>query len=137
SRSDLSQRFGPALRQFAFVGTGVVLFLIVVDAPGAFVAGLTTTVPLAAAFVAGSIAAGWLTGALVTNDSRDRFTLAAEFGSRDVGIAMPIAVAILGRVEFAQFAVTSPLTEIPLMLAAIALFRRWHERISAEQPVLT
>jgi BASS family bile acid:Na+ symporter len=124
SRPDLAERFGPGLRRLSFVGTAIVLVLIIADAPSAFAGGLTTTVPLAAAFVVGSIAAGWMTGALVTNDRKDRFALAAEFGSRNVGIAMAIAVTILGRVEFAQFAVTYALTEIPLMLAAIALFRR-------------
>jgi bile acid:Na+ symporter, BASS family len=124
SRPGFAKTLGPALRPLAFIGTAVVLFLIIVDAPVAFVGGLTTTVPLAAAFVVSSIVAGWITGVLVTKDRRDRFTLAAEFGSRNVGIAMAIAVTILGRVEFASFAVIYSLTEIPLMLAAIALFRR-------------
>jgi ACR3 family arsenite efflux pump ArsB len=77
--------------------------------------------------------AGWITGALVTKDRRDRFTLAAEFGSRNVGIAMAIAVTILGRVEFASFAVIYSLTEIPMMLAAIALFRRLQESMDVRR----
>jgi ACR3 family arsenite efflux pump ArsB len=43
---------------------------------------------------------------------------------------MAIAVTILGRVEFASFAVIYSLTEIPLMLAAIALFRRRQEAVA-------
>ncbi len=121
---DLAERCGPAMRRLAFIGTGVVLVLIILDAPNAFVAGLGTTAPLAAAFVLSSMGAGWMTAMLVTQDRRDRFTLAAEFGTRNVGVAMAIAVTLLGRVEFAQFAVTYALTEIPLMLIAIALFRR-------------
>jgi bile acid:Na+ symporter, BASS family len=84
---------------------------------------LSTTVPLAAAFVASSAAIGWMTAVPVTQDRRDRFTLAAEFGARNVGIAMVIAVTLLGRPDFARFAVTYALVEIPLMLAVIALFR--------------
>jgi bile acid:Na+ symporter, BASS family len=128
-RPGFAEKLGPALRPLAFIGTAIVLLLIIVDAPVAFVDGLTATVPLAAAFVVCSIVAGWLTGALVTRDRRDRFTLAAEFGSRNVGIAMAIAVTILGRVEFASFAVIYSLTEIPLMLAAVALFRRRQESV--------
>ena len=37
---------------------------------------------------------------------------------------MAIAVTLLGRVEFARFAYTYFLTEMPLMLVAVALFRR-------------
>jgi BASS family bile acid:Na+ symporter len=121
---DVAERYNAALRRLAFVGTAIVLLLIILDAPVAFVDGLGTTVPLAAAFVVSSFGAGWITAALVTRDGRDRFTLAAEFGSRNVGIAMAIAVTLLGRVEFAAFAVTYSLTEIPLMLIAISLFRR-------------
>lgn len=133
SRPGFAEKLGPTLRPLAFIGTAIVLLLIIVDAPVAFVGGLTTTVPLAAAFVVSSIATGWTTGALVTKDRRDRFTLAAEFGSRNVGIAMAIAVTILGRVEFASFAVIYSLTEIPLMLAAIALFRRQQESVDVRR----
>lgn len=85
--------------------------------------GVSTTVPLAATFVVCSMAAGWITAAGVTADRRDRFTLAAEFGTRNVAVATAIAVTLLGRVEFARFATTYFLTELPLMLVAIAVFR--------------
>ena len=123
-RPDLAERFGPAMRGVSVAGTALVLGLIVASAPTAFVAGLGATVPLAAAFVTGSIATGWVTGALATSDPRDRFTMAAQFGARNIAIAMTIAVTVLGQVAFAQFAVIYALTEVPLMLAAIALFRR-------------
>jgi ACR3 family arsenite efflux pump ArsB len=61
---------------------------------------------------------------LVTGDRRERFTLAAEFGTRNLGVAIAIAVTLLGSVEFARFALTYFLTEVPLMLMAIALFRK-------------
>ena len=93
------------------------------DDPKAFFGALSTTVPLAAAFVVCSMAAGWMTGSIVTTDRRDRFTLAAEFGTRNVAVATAIAVTLLGRVEFARFATTYFLTELPLMLVAIAVFR--------------
>jgi BASS family bile acid:Na+ symporter len=123
-RPQLAQRLGPAVRRVAFIGTGVVLALVVLDAPGDFFGALSTTVPLAALFVGGSIVTGWLCGMLVTGDARDRFALAAEFGSRNVGVAIAIAVALLGRVAFARFAAIYALVEIPLMLGAIAIFRR-------------
>jgi BASS family bile acid:Na+ symporter len=121
---DFAVRNRPGVQRLAFVGVGIVLVLIILDNPRAFASELTVTVPLALVFIACSAAAGWMTGAAVTADRRDRFTLAAEFGTRNLGVAMAIAVTLLGRVEFARFAYTYFLAEIPLMLAAIALFRR-------------
>jgi BASS family bile acid:Na+ symporter len=124
--ADQALRHRPVLERLAFVGVGVVLTLIILDDPRAFAADLPSTVPLAAIFIALSAAAGWLTAALVSRDPRDRFTLAAEFGTRNLGVAMAVAVTLLGRVEFARFAYTYFLTELPLMLVAIGLYRRRH-----------
>jgi BASS family bile acid:Na+ symporter len=120
---DVAERHRSALQRLAFAGIAVVLLLVIANDPQAFAGGLASTVPLAAAFVACSMGAGWMTGVTVTTDRRDRFTLAAEFGTRNVAVATAIAVTLLGRVEFARFATTYFLTELPLMLVAIALFR--------------
>lgn len=133
----LADRHAPAVRKVAFGVTALVLGLVVVQAPDAFVAGLSTTVPLATAFVLVSLAAGWLTGVLVTPDVKDRFTLAAEFGTRNIGIAVAIAVTFLGRVEFARFAVTYALVEVPLLLIAALFFRRQQPVIRGAAPFET
>ena len=114
----------PLLRQLSFAGVALVLALIVLDDPGAFVGGLSTTVPLAAAFVVCSAAGGWVTGAMLSRQPEDRFTIAVGFGCRNLGVAMAVAVSMLGRVEFARFAYTYFLAELPLMLIAVAVFRR-------------
>jgi BASS family bile acid:Na+ symporter len=114
----------PAVQRLAFIGVGIMLLLIILDDPRAFLSDLPSTVPLAAVFIALSAAAGWLAAAAVTGDPRDRFTLAAEFGTRNLGVAMAVAVTLLGRIEFARFAYTYFLTELPLMLVAISVFRR-------------
>jgi BASS family bile acid:Na+ symporter len=123
-RTRLADRYKRSVELSSFVGVGILLVLVIVDDPHAFAGGLSTTIPLAAAFVASSTAAGWMTATLVTGDHRERFTLAAEFGTRNLGVAIAIAVILLGRVEFARFALTYFLTEVPLMLMAIALFRK-------------
>jgi BASS family bile acid:Na+ symporter len=120
----LAQRYRPLLQRLSFLGVGGLIVVMILDDPSAFLTGLPTTTPLAAAFVVSCAGAGWLTSMLVTRDSRDRFTLAAEFGTRNVGVAMAIAVTVLGRVEFARFGLTYFMTEVPLMLAAVALYRR-------------
>ncbi len=80
--------------------------------------------PLATMFVAASFVTGWLVGRATGTSPQDRFTLATEFATRNVAVAAAIAVTLAGRVEFAVFATTYFLTEIPLMLGAIAVFRR-------------
>jgi bile acid:Na+ symporter, BASS family len=117
-------RHRPAVERVAFAGVGFMLFFVVLSAPRAFLDGLVSTVPLAAMFVTCSAAVGWMTASMVSNDPRDRFTLAAEFGTRNLGVAMAVAVTLLGRIEFVHFAYTYFLTEMPLMLVAIAAFRR-------------
>jgi ACR3 family arsenite efflux pump ArsB len=124
-------KYRPTAERLAFAGAGLMLVLIILDNPRAFVAELPTTVPLAAVFIVCSSAAGWLAATVVTQDPRDRFTLAAEFGTRNLGIAIAVAVTMLGRVAFARFAYTYFLTELPLMLLAAALFRRHAARLAA------
>lgn len=118
-----AERHRTALQRLAFAGIAGVLMLVILDDPQAFAGGLSTTVPLSAAFVVCSMGAGWIVAAGITADRGDRFTLAAEFGTRNVAVATAIAVTLLGRVEFARFATTYFLTELPLMLVAVAVFR--------------
>ena len=122
--ADLARRYQSTVQRLAFVGVGMVLLLIILDNPRAFLGDLPTTVPLAAAFIVCSMIVGWGTASMFAADRRDRFTLAAEFGTRNLGVAMALAVTLLGRVEFARFAYTYFLIEVPLMFGAIALFRR-------------
>jgi BASS family bile acid:Na+ symporter len=122
--ADRARRYQPTLQNLAFIGVGLMLVLIILNDPRAFLGDLPSTVPLAAVFIVCSAVAGWMAAAMVTGNPRDRFTLAAEFGTRNLGVAIAVAVTMLGRVEFARFAYTYFLTELPLMLVAVALFRR-------------
>ena len=123
-----AHRYRVPLQRLSFIGVSVVLVLVATNDARAFARELGSTVPLAVAFIVGSWSIGWLTSLLVTRDARDRFTLAVEFGTRHVGIATVLAVTVLGRVEFARFGATYFMTEMPVMLAAVALFRRFNDR---------
>jgi BASS family bile acid:Na+ symporter len=122
-------RYRPQLQRGALAAIAVILALVILESPRAFVGELRTTVPLAAVFIMCSMVAGWVTSLIVTADRRDRFTLAAEFGTRNFAAATAIAVTMLGRIEFARFATTYFLIELPIMMVAIWLFLR-----SAPQP---
>jgi BASS family bile acid:Na+ symporter len=129
SRSpDLARRCGPILQRVAFVGVAIILALIVAGDRGTFRRELATTAPLAAAFVTTSTIVGWVVAALITRDPRDRFTIAAEFGTRNIGIATAIAVTLLGRLEFGRFVAVYAMVEVPFLLGAVAAFRYWQRK---------
>lgn len=123
SRPALASRSQPYFRAFGFAGVAVLIVLIVASDPAAFVHGLRGTVPLAATFVAASFLAGSLSGTVSGASPSDVFTLATEFATRTMAVATAIALTPAGRVDFAVFATTYFLTEIPLMLGAIVVYR--------------
>lgn len=118
----------PAIQRGAFIALVLLLVLVIGSDVDQFASGLSDTVPLAVVFVVLSLGLGWLVGATVRAPLPDRFTLASEFATRNVAIAMAIAVTLLGQASFAFFAATYFLTELPLMLVAIAMYRWWTGR---------
>jgi len=124
SRPVLASRSQRYLRAIGVGGIVALIVLIVASDPVGFVNGLAGTVPLAATFVTTSFLAGWLVGGVTGASRSDGFTLATEFATRNIAVATAIAVTLAGRVEFAVFATTYFLTEAPLMLGAIIVFRR-------------
>ncbi|MBV8375381.1 MAG: hypothetical protein JO279_00095 [Verrucomicrobia bacterium] len=129
---EFAARYHAALQRLAFMALTVVLFLVIAEDPNAFVGGLSKTVPIAVAFVLSSLIVGWMVAAPVTRNRGDRFTVAVEFGTRNVSIATAIAVTLLGRIDFARFATTYFLTEVPLMLLAVFAFRRVQALLSTQ-----
>jgi BASS family bile acid:Na+ symporter len=112
-----------AIQRLGFAALGLLVVFVTWVELDAFLAGFASTVPLSAAFVAVSFAIGWMAAVAGRADRRVRFTLAAEFATRNVAIATAVAVTLLQRIDFAVFATTYFLVELPLMLAAVAVFR--------------
>jgi ACR3 family arsenite efflux pump ArsB len=50
-------------------------------------------------------------------------TLGVGVATRNVAIATAFAVTVLGQIQFAVFATTYFLVEVPIMLVAIGIFR--------------
>jgi len=120
---DAADRRGPAITRIAFTALALLIVFVVAARFDQFLAGLQRAVPMSAAFVVIAFAVGWLFASAARATRADRFALAAEFATRNVAVATAIAVTMLGRVEFAVFATTYFLTELPLMLAAVAVHR--------------
>jgi bile acid:Na+ symporter, BASS family len=117
-----------ALRQAGFGGLGALIVFVVVNQGAEFARSLPAAVLLSAAFVSSSGLAGLVIGRFAARDRADRFTLAVEFATRNVAVATAIAVTLAGRIEMAVFATTYFLTEMPIMLAAVVLYRRQQAR---------
>ena len=112
----------------AFALLGLLLATVIAVEHVRIATVLWQVVSIAAAFVILSFAAGWASGAAVRASGPDRFTLAAEFATRNIAIATTIAVTMLGRTEFAVFGSVYFLTELPLMLAAVVVWRWRRDR---------
>jgi bile acid:Na+ symporter, BASS family len=115
-RRDLFQGLG-------FAGVLAMVVLVIANDVQGFWDNVGITVPLATAFVIGSFAIGLTIALSSWASDRDSFTLAAEFATRNVAVATAIAVTLMGRIGFAVFATTYLLTELPLMLIAVLVFR--------------
>jgi BASS family bile acid:Na+ symporter len=117
------ERLRPGLQRLGFGALSLLVALVLAeDFPG-FVGRFGSTAPLAALFVVGSFVTGALSARLATRDAGERFTLAAEFATRNLGVAVAIAVTLLGNVAFTYFATTYFLIELVLLFAATALRR--------------
>ncbi len=123
-----------SVQRLAFALLAVLLLLIIAVERDRIASELAEVVQIAAVFVTASFVVGWLAGTVVRASGADRFALASEFATRNVAIATAIAVTLLGRTEFAAFASVYFLTELPLMLAAAVVWRRYRERPSLLSP---
>ncbi|MBN1346954.1 MAG: hypothetical protein JXQ73_29965 [Phycisphaerae bacterium] len=72
--------------------------------------------------------AGWITSAAVGLPAHDRMTFAVVFATRHVVLGSAVAVTLLGCVDYAAFGVVYFVTEVPLLLALVALHRRRQPR---------
>ena len=97
-------------------------FIIVQEAEH-FARALSDVAPAVALLTVLAFGAGWATGWASGAGAMDRFTVGMDFVVRNVGIATAIAVTILGRVEFAVFATVYFLAQVPILLAAVLVFR--------------
>ncbi len=112
------------LRAGAIVGFLLLLAFIVYQATELFVQHFFTLLGAASIFILFSMIGGYLIGRLSRLAPRDRFTVVSELGVRNVAISTTLAVTVLSRPDFAVFGTAYFIIEAPLLLAAVALYRR-------------
>jgi BASS family bile acid:Na+ symporter len=119
----LAERHGRSLLAFSIATLAALLGFIIVQEAEHFARALTEIVPAVALLTVLAFGVGWTTGWASGAGATDRFTVGIVFVVRNVGIATAIAVTILGRVEFAVFATAYFLAQVPILLAAVLVFR--------------
>jgi len=119
----VSERHGPGLRRLSVLGIVALVAFVIYDQRHVFAQSFGAVAAASAAFTGLSMVLGFSVGWLGRLDAADRFTLLAEFAVRNLGIAAIVAATVLGRLEFLVFAAAFFLVQVPMMLAAVAVFR--------------
>jgi bile acid:Na+ symporter, BASS family len=123
-RPEFSRRRGNDLRNASIVGLGLLLAYVIGSRWQQIAADWQQTALAGALFVLLALLIGLVLGWLVRLDAAGVMTMGLMFATRNVALATVIAVALLNKVEYAGFAVVYFLTEVPLLLAAIVVYRR-------------
>ena len=120
---DVAERRRSTVQKVAFVALAAQMTVLIAGDASRFRSALPATVGLAVVFIGSASGLGWTVAAALRAARADRFTLAMEFGARNVAVATAMAVTLMGQTTFAIFAATYFLTEMPLLLVAAAWYR--------------
>ena len=121
---EVATRRRPWVFGSAFALLAVLLLLVIASGPGYAELGSRSAVALAVAFVASAFVLGGVIAWLLRGTPADRFTFSAEFATRNVAVALAIAMSFGGHREFVWFAALYLVVEIPLLVLAALVHRR-------------
>jgi ACR3 family arsenite efflux pump ArsB len=120
---DVTKLYQHTLLGFNIATLAALLGFIIVQNTEQFADALTEIAEATALLTVLAFGAGWAIGWVSAAGVMDRFTVGMVFVVRNVGIATAIAVTVLGRVEFAVFTTAYFLEQVPILLAAVLVFR--------------
>jgi BASS family bile acid:Na+ symporter len=124
-KPELVARWARTARGLSLAGVAFLLVYVLVGQRERLGAEWKPTASAAAAFMAVAMILGLSFGRLLKLPARDVMTMGLLFGVRNVALAMAIAITLLDRVDFAVFAATYFVVELPLILCAITLYCSW------------
>lgn len=124
-RPGFVERHGNTARHVVLAGIVCLLAYIMVTQHERLAAEWQQTALAATVFMALALLAGLAFGRLLRLSKGDGVTVGIGFAVRNVALAMAIAVTILNRIEYAVFAVVYFLSEVPLLMGAVAVYRMW------------
>ena len=111
------------LRNASIVGLGLLMAYVIASRWEQVRADWQQTALAGALFVLLAMMIGLAVGRILRLGAGGVMTMGLMFAARNVALATLIAVTLLNKVEYAVFAVVYFLTEVPLLLAAVALHR--------------
>jgi BASS family bile acid:Na+ symporter len=118
---------GSSLRRLSIVVLAVVLALAIRTQPASALGQIGSLLPAVVTFIFLAMMAGVATGAVLALGADDRFTLLADFATRNLAIAAFVAVSVLGRSEFLLFGTVFFVVE-GLVVVSLALLFRFAKR---------
>ncbi len=122
---DFERKCHRLLKRFAFIG--IILlggYIIFSDSKG-FSEDFGPTAIAAVALTLITMAVSYLTSRIARLDHRDSLTLVLVNPVRNLAIAIAIAVSILHQTQFAVFATAMFMTQLPVLMVASLLIRRF------------
>jgi BASS family bile acid:Na+ symporter len=129
----LAERHRGFILRGAFGLLATLLVLVVATAPGDEQIGWRSATLVTVGFVLAAGVLGGVVASILGGSAADRFTFAAEFSTRNVAVALGLAMAIGAHREFTWFGAIYLTVEIPLLVLAALIFRSRHAQ-SADAP---
>jgi BASS family bile acid:Na+ symporter len=124
-----------SVHRASLAGIACLLLYVMVTQREQLAAEWRQTAVVAAAFMGLALMVGLAFGRLLRLSKEDGVTIGIGFAVRNVALASAIAITLLNRIEYAVFAVVYFLTEVPLLLGAVAVYRAWGT-LAVQQPSL-
>jgi bile acid:Na+ symporter, BASS family len=118
-------RFQPLVRRTGFLLLAVLLTLALSGRLGAVRLDFGAAALLAVVFTVAAFVIGWLVALLLRAELPQRFTLAAEFATRNVSIATALGLSLAAQPDYVLFGGLYLTCEIPLLTVGAAAYRRW------------
>jgi BASS family bile acid:Na+ symporter len=119
----VAQRHGKTFLLLSVVALVALLGLVISVEAHRFADCWPETASAASLLTVLAFGAGWTTGWVSGARRPDCFAMGMVFAVRNVGIATAVAITVLGRTEFAVFAMAYFLTQVPLLLTAALISR--------------
>jgi BASS family bile acid:Na+ symporter len=118
------EKYGKHLRNASLLGVALLILFIIINQAEQLSAEWRHIVFASAALIFASLLLGFGVSRLARLNASDTFTISTAFAARHAGLAMVIAITLLNRIEFATFATVYFLTEVPLLVGAVAIYRK-------------
>ncbi len=119
------ERHRRTLRYILLAGIVGLVAAIIVSQRARLATEWRQTATTASLFIILALLAGAVFSRLLRLSKQDSLTATIAFPARNVALAMAIAVTLLNRIDYAVFVVVFFLTEVPLLLGAVAIYLKW------------